>query len=56
MTNQPINCIKCAHYYVTWDRNFPNGCKAYGFKSAARPSVTVQKASGEACMKYSAKR
>ncbi|TDL79127.1 uracil-DNA glycosylase [Peribacillus frigoritolerans] len=56
MKNQPINCIKCTYYYVTWDRAFPNGCKAYGFKSAARPSVTVLKSSGESCLKYTPKR
>ncbi|MDQ0856989.1 uracil-DNA glycosylase [Bacillus sp. V2I10] len=56
MKNQSINCLKCTYYYVTWDRDFPNGCRAYGLKSAARPSLTVMKSSGEACMKYTSKR
>ncbi|MEK3806810.1 uracil-DNA glycosylase [Bacillus sp. FSL H8-0547] len=56
MNVQQINCLKCAHYYVTWDRQFPNGCRAFGFKSAARPSAEVKKSSGENCLKYTLKK
>ncbi|MED4534820.1 uracil-DNA glycosylase [Metabacillus fastidiosus] len=51
----PVNCITCKYFYVTWDPKFPNGCKAYGFKSAARPSVSVRRASGMDCLKYEKK-
>ena len=26
------DCIKCVSYYVTWDSNFPHGCKKFKFK------------------------
>jgi len=50
-----INCLKCKHYYVTWDPNFPKGCRAYGFKSAAMPSMAVLSSSGKSCMSFEEK-
>ncbi len=44
-----IDCLKCAHFYVTWDRDFPNGCRALGFKSRQSPSQAVLSASGIPC-------
>lgn len=46
---EKINCKACKYYYITWDRNFPNGCKAYGFKCKEMPSVFVFKSSGDCC-------
>lgn len=53
--NQQINCIKCKHYFVTWDPNAPKGCRAFGFKTSALPSVIVKRSSGEMCLKYEKK-
>jgi hypothetical protein len=50
-----INCIKCKHYYVTWDPTFPKGCKAFGFKTSELPSVLVKKSSGHPCMNFEPK-
>jgi hypothetical protein len=47
-----ISCRKCRHYYVTWDKSFPHGCKAMGFKSKRPPALTVRNASGEDCLLY----
>ncbi|HZH60927.1 MAG TPA: uracil-DNA glycosylase [Metabacillus sp.] len=55
MKETPINCVKCKHFYVTWDTRFPNGCRAYGFKSSSRPAMMVKKSSGMACLKYEPK-
>lgn len=58
MSDQPqprIDCLKCQHYYVTWDPKFPRGCKAFGFKTSAMPSVTVRNSSGSACMNFEPK-
>jgi len=44
-----IDCHNCKHYYVTWDKNFPNGCKAMGFKSKQLPSVDVRVISRQEC-------
>jgi hypothetical protein len=50
-----INCKTCKYLYITWDRNFPNGCKAYGFKSKEIPSVFVFKSSGNSCKAFEVK-
>ncbi|PLT35918.1 uracil-DNA glycosylase [Bacillus sp. V5-8f] len=53
--NKKINCMTCKHFFVTWDRNFPRGCKAFQFKTAVLPSQEVLRASGRQCMKYEKK-
>ncbi|MCI3920958.1 uracil-DNA glycosylase [Paenibacillus sp. TRM 82003] len=50
-----INCLKCKHYYVTWDPQFPRGCRAFNFKTSAMPSATVLSSSGSPCMKFEPK-
>jgi len=52
---KPINCFKCKHFYITWDRVTPKGCRAYGFKSHEMPSVVVHKNSKEDCLLFEAK-
>jgi len=44
-----INCRRCVHYFVTWEKNKPHGCKAYGFKSPQIPSIVVFQSSGVEC-------
>ena len=51
-----IDCTKCTHYYVTWDKQFPMGCKAMGFKSRQPPSLVVYMASDMECKKFEQKR
>jgi len=53
--SERIICQKCKHYYVTWEKNKPHGCRAYGFKSAQIPSVVVKQSSGQACNFYQVK-
>lgn len=50
-----INCIKCKHYYITWDVNHPKGCHFFGFKSKKLPSVVVFESSGKECQAYKSK-
>nr|WP_139999438.1 uracil-DNA glycosylase [Paenibacillus paridis] len=50
--NHRINCLKCKHYYITWDPKSPKGCKAFGFKSSAMPSIAVFASSGKPCMNF----
>ncbi|MFB9275023.1 uracil-DNA glycosylase [Cohnella cellulosilytica] len=50
-----IDCTKCRHYYITWDPNFPRGCRSFGFKTSAMPSLAVQSSSGKPCMSFEAK-
>jgi hypothetical protein len=51
-----IDCHKCKHYYVTWQKAHPHGCKAIGFKSLQLPSIAVFKNSGAPCLSFEAKK
>lgn len=50
-----INCFKCKHFIITWDRNRPYGCNALGFKSKVTPSLEVYRSSGKKCMLFTPK-
>jgi len=52
MNERDIDCRKCRHYYITWDKKFPYGCRAIQFKSAKSPSFEVYAASGQACLRF----
>jgi len=54
--NRRIICQRCTNYYVTWEKNKPHGCRAYGFKSQQVPSVVVKQSSGSDCNFYEVKR
>lgn len=49
---QAPNCLECAHYYITWDKSFPYGCRAIGFKSKRRPQLDVLQNSGASCLSF----
>jgi hypothetical protein len=53
--NKRINCHKCSHYYVTWEKKFPHGCRAMKFKSRQQPAAAVEKNSGMPCMMFKGK-
>ena len=55
MDSNPINCRRCRYYYVTWDKKFPYGCKAMGFKTARLPSLDGIHASGSPCLHFQTK-
>ena len=49
-------CFRCRHFYVTWDKKFPRGCKAMGFVSRDMPSLVVRDASAMKCLKFKEKK
>ncbi|PJN91061.1 uracil-DNA glycosylase [Bacillus sp. mrc49] len=51
-----VNCMLCRHFYVTWDPNFPKGCRAFQFKTANLPSLDVFRSSGQVCLEFTAKK
>ncbi|NPV92116.1 MAG: uracil-DNA glycosylase [Firmicutes bacterium] len=53
--SEKVNCFKCRHFYITWDRSFPRGCSAIGFKGREIPSLVVMNASGMACQYFESK-
>lgn len=55
MPTESINCFKCQHFYITWDKSFPNGCRAFGFKSRSLPATVVYESSGQNCQNFEKK-
>ncbi|MBW2011681.1 MAG: uracil-DNA glycosylase [Deltaproteobacteria bacterium] len=51
-----IDCRKCEHYYVTWDKDSPHGCRGMGFKSRQLPIIIVRNTSrGMDCLLFKKK-
>jgi hypothetical protein len=45
------------HYFVTWEVNYPHGCRAMGFKSQRLPIMEVRRAmQGNNCLAFEAKK
>lgn len=53
--DEPINCIKCVHFFVTWDPSSPKGCRYFGFKTHLMPSQYVLQSSGSPCVAFQPK-
>ena len=50
------NCYRCDHYYVTWDKDYPHGCRAMAFKSRFFPGRMVsQSTPHEECLSFKEK-
>ena len=50
------NCLKCKHYFITFDQTAPKGCRIYGIKSSSVPSAIVKQANnGNDCIGFSPK-
>jgi hypothetical protein len=50
-----INCIRCEHFFVTWQKEFPKGCRLFKFKTKGMPSKTVFEATGKQCEHFAEK-
>lgn len=46
------NCMKCEHHFITYDPQFPYGCRALGFKSRGQPCLEVRASSGMECQMF----
>jgi hypothetical protein len=51
-----IDCHQCEHYYVTWDKHFPHGCRAMKFKSKQIPGLVVFSSSEMDCQLFKEKK
>lgn len=49
-------CVRCIHYFVTYEPSRPHGCRAMGFKSRQNPAVVVFRNSGVSCQMFREKR
>ena len=52
MGGKEVQCNNCKYYYITWEIQFPYGCKLYGIKSKQVPSVIVSKSIGMPCNEF----
>ncbi|MBW2265627.1 MAG: uracil-DNA glycosylase [Deltaproteobacteria bacterium] len=50
-----IDCHKCKHYYVTWDKRFPCGCYRMKFKGKTLPATLVLRSSNMPCLMFEPK-
>ncbi|MEO5364229.1 MAG: hypothetical protein H7838_11490 [Magnetococcus sp. DMHC-8] len=50
-----VDCRHCCHFQVTWDPDFPRGCRAMGFKTRQWPWMEVLRSSGEPCLQFQPK-
>ncbi len=50
------NCLRCMHYFITYDVARPRGCRAYGFKARQMPDRVVAESSGQPCRLFSPRR
>ncbi|NHC08008.1 hypothetical protein DFR40_0364 [Azonexus fungiphilus] len=48
-------CRNCRHYHITFDPNFPYGCRELGFRSAREPARDVLESSGQPCLYFVAR-
>lgn len=55
MDTKTVQCRKCKYYYITWDTQFPYGCKLFGVKSKQLPSIVVYKSTGKFCDNFTTK-
>ena len=47
-----ISCLRCIHYYVSWNKKYPRGCQKYGFETDLMPSDAVLIYSCKSCEYY----
>lgn len=52
MNKDPVQCLRCIHYYSTHDPALPRGCKLYGFKTQNIPAIVVKKETGSDCLGF----
>jgi hypothetical protein len=50
------SCYECRFYLITWDSQFPHGCRAHTFRGKKLPSLEVFDASGLECMLFARKK
>lgn len=55
MSVRPL-CIKCVHYFITYETSRPYGCRAMGFKSKKNPARVVYENSGLECQLFLARK
>ena len=47
-----VDCNTCAHFFITWDKRYPYGCRSMNFMSSNSPSKDVLEVEGRDCLAY----
>ncbi|MAI84270.1 MAG: uracil-DNA glycosylase [Rickettsiales bacterium] len=50
------NCNNCKHLFISHNKKFPLGCRAFGFISKKQPYLEVYNTSGMKCALFSYKK
>jgi len=50
-----VNCFSCAHFFITYEPDFPYGCQAVNFKSRLIPAKLMYVYSGMGCQSFKKK-
>ena len=51
-SGQHVECNSCAYFFITWNKDFPYGCRAMRFMSSNSPSRDVLEVEGRECLAY----
>ncbi len=51
-----MSCMKCKHYFSTFDPALPRGCKLYGMRTTQFPDQVVKRESGRECLGFEARK
>ena len=49
------NCNQCRHFYITWDKKTPNGCRQFGIQCKESPSMVISLAGLGDCQGFEEK-
>lgn len=55
VTSPAPSCRGCRFHYITYEEEWPYGCRAFEFKSRRLPSLVVLESSGEPCRAFEAR-
>lgn len=50
------HCRNCKHFYITFDKYLPNGCRVFDIKTKQLPMRVVKKESQKDCQGFEKKR
>jgi hypothetical protein len=50
-----VNCFSCSHFFITYEPEFPYGCRAVNFKSRLMPAKLMYVYSGIGCQLFKKK-
>ncbi len=49
------DCLHCRAFYITYEAEFPYGCRSFAMKSKTMPAIEVRRASGQECKAFEPK-